>query len=216
MTRKDALRAEMPAASGLLLVISAPSGAGKTSLVNALVRGDSNIVVSVSHTTRPKRASETDGSDYHFVTQDRFEEMCAAGQFLEHAEVFGHFYGTAQPYVETHLRAGRDVLLEIDWQGARQVREHYVQAVSLFILPPSRQALAERLRKRGLDGEAVIAERTAKAVAEMSHHDEYDYLVVNDVFEQALSDIEGVVRAERQRTVRQRNRLGTLLRELLS
>jgi guanylate kinase len=212
MTRADS----DPAAPGLLLVISAPSGAGKTSLVNALVQRDANILVSVSHTTRPKRASETDGRDYHFVSRERFDAMRTAGEFLESADVFGHYYGTARPYVETHLEAGRDVLLEIDYQGARQVRTRYPQAVSLFILPPSRQSLVERLRKRGLDDDDVISARTAKAVTEMSHYGEYDYLVVNDVFEQALSDIEAIVRAERQRTPRKARRLGTLLAELLS
>jgi guanylate kinase len=206
----------MTSAPGLLLVISAPSGAGKTSLVNALVERDPNILVSVSHTTRPKRASEDDGSDYHFVSRERFESMRSAGDFLESAEVFGHFYGTARSYVETHLQAGRDLLLEIDWQGARQIRVQFTEAVSLFILPPSSQALIDRLRKRGLDDDDVIARRTAKAVAEMSHYGEYDFLVVNDVFDRALSDIESIVRSERQRTPRQQRRLGTLLNDLLS
>jgi guanylate kinase len=205
-----------PGAPGLLLVISAPSGAGKTSLVNALVQRDPNILVSVSHTTRPRRASEADGRDYHFVSRDEFEAMRGAGDFLESADVFGHCYGTSRSWVDNHLSAGRDVLLEIDYQGARQIRTQLPQAVSLFILPPSRPALVERLRKRGLDDESVIAARTAKAVTEMSHYDEYDYLVVNDAFDQALSDIEAVVRAERHRTERQQRRLGTLLRELLS
>ncbi len=204
------------AAPGLLLVISAPSGAGKTSLVNALVQRDRNILVSVSHTTRPKRASETDGSDYHFVSQAEFHTMRDAGEFLEFAEVFGHFYGTARSLVQSELQAGRDLLLEIDWQGAQQVRRHYPGAVSIFVLPPSRPALAERLRNRGQDDDAVIARRTAKAVTEMSHYGEYDYLLVNEDFERALSDMETIVAAERLRTPRQSTRLGTLLDELLS
>jgi guanylate kinase len=206
----------MSTTPGLLLVISAPSGAGKTSLVNALVGRDPNILVSVSHTTRARRASEQDAVDYHFVSRERFEAMRSAGEFVEYAEVFGNYYGTARSHVDNQLADGRDVLLEIDWQGAGQIRQHYPHAVSLFILPPSRAALIERLRKRGLDDESVIATRTEKAQTEMSHHDEYDYLIVNDDFERALSDIESIVRAERSRTSRQRGRLGTLIRELLS
>ncbi len=208
-----------PAASipnGLLIVISAPSGAGKTSLVNALVRDDPNIRVSVSHTTRPKRPGEEDGVHYHFVSRSTFARMQAAQDFVESAEVFGHFYGTSRKVLAAEIRAGHDLLLEIDWQGAQQVRKRFPEALSLFILPPSRQTLIDRLHKRGQDDEKVIAARTAKAVEEMSHHGEYDYLIVNDDFEQALSDIKTVVRAERLRTEPQRVRLGSLINDLLA
>jgi guanylate kinase len=206
--------ADVPA--GLLIVISAPSGAGKTSLVNALVRDDPNIRVSVSHTTRPKRPSENDGVHYHFVSRSEFARMQAAQDFVESAEVFGNYYGTSRQALAAELAAGHDLLLEIDWQGAQQVRQRFPEALTLFILPPSRETLIDRLHKRGQDDEAVIAKRTAKAVEEMSHHSEYDYLIVNDDFEQALSDIKTVVHAERLRTRQQRVRLRALLVELLS
>ncbi len=201
---------------GLLLVISAPSGAGKTSLVNALVAADANIRVSVSHTTRPKRSGETEGQHYHFVSHTEFAQQQAAGDFIESAEVFGNFYGTSKANLDTQLAVGHDLLLEIDWQGAQQVRARFPDAITLFVLPPSRQALLERLHKRGQDDAAVIARRTAKAVEEMSHHGEYDYLIVNDDFQRALSDIQQIIAAERLRLPRQRQRLAGLLTELLS
>lgn len=202
--------------TGLLIVVAAPSGAGKTSLVNALIARDSNIVLSISHTTRPRRPSEADGRDYHFVTQREFERMRAAREFLESAAVFGHRYGTSKAAVDAELGAGRDLILEIDWQGAQQVRERYRDAVSLFILPPSRAALIERLRRRGQDDPAVIAHRMAKAESEMSHYAEFDYLIVNDDFEHALGQLQAVVDAERLRTARHGPRLGFLLDDLLS
>jgi guanylate kinase len=204
------------AESGMLLVVSAPSGAGKTSLVNALVAGDSNIVVSVSHTTRPRRGAERDGEDYFFVDRAQFTQMCDAGAFLEHALVFGNHYGTSRRAVEQELARGRDVLLEIDWQGAQQIRRSFPSAISLFILPPSRDALRERLRLRGQDDDAAIRQRTTEAVAEMSHHHEYDYLLVNDRFDEAVADLTAIIRAERLRLGRQAKRHRRLLDDLLS
>jgi guanylate kinase len=202
--------------TGLLLVVSAPSGAGKTSLVNALVAKDANIVVSISHTTRQRRGSERDGDDYHFVDTAAFLSMRDAGEFLEYAQVFGNYYGTSRGAVEQQLTRGRDVLLEIDWQGAQQIRRAFPAAVSLFILPPSRATLHERLRRRGQDDEAAIAKRTTEAVAEMSHHGEYDYLIVNDRFDDAVADLSAIIRAERLRQGRQTRRHRLLLKDLLS
>ena len=201
---------------GLLIVVSAPSGAGKTSLVNALVERDPNIVVSISHTTRARRGTERDGVNYHFVDAAVFGAMRDAGAFLEHATVFGNSYGTSREQVERELAAGRDVLLEIDWQGAQQIRRSFPSAVSLFILPPSHAALDERLRRRGQDDAAAIAKRTAEAELEMSHYAEYDYLIVNDRFDDAIADLLAIVRAERLRTGRQTQRRRALLADLLS
>jgi len=206
----------MSTARGLLLVVSAPSGAGKTSLVAALLQQDANLRVSVSHTTRARRPREVDGSDYHFIDADRFAAMESGDEFLEHAEVFGNRYGTSKRSIETHLRRGHDVVLEIDWQGAQQVRSRYPDAVSIFLLPPSRAALVERLRNRGQDDVSAIRSRTREAVSEMSHYGEYDYLVVNELFETALADLAAIVRVERLRQHRQRERLGPLVAELLS
>jgi guanylate kinase len=201
---------------GLLLVVSAPSGAGKTSLVNALVSSDDNITVSVSHTTRARRGNERDGEDYFFVDAAQFAAMRDAGAFLEHATVFGNNYGTSRDAVQRELAAGRDVLLEIDWQGAQQIRRTFPSAVSLFILPPSHDALRERLRRRGQDDDDAIRKRTAEAVIEMSHHAEYDYVIVNDRFDDAVSDLKAIIRAERLRTGRQVSRRRALLDDLLS
>jgi len=201
---------------GMLLVVSAPSGAGKTSLVNALVASDPNIVVSVSHTTRARRGSERDGEDYFFIDAPEFAQMLDAGEFLEHALVFGNNYGTSRGVVEQELSCGHDVLLEIDWQGAQQIRHVFPSAISLFILPPSRDALRERLRRRGQDDEAAIRKRTTEAVAEMSHHHEYDYLIVNDRFDDAVADLVAIIRAERLRLPRQAKRHERLLEDLLS
>jgi len=203
-------------ASGLLLVVSAPSGAGKTSLVNALVEADPNIVVSVSHTTRARRGAERNGKEYFFVEPAEFARMRDAGEFLEHARVFGNNYGTSREGVERQLAHGRDVLLEIDWQGAQQIRAAFPSAVSLFILPPSRDALRERLRGRGHDDDETIRKRTTEAVVEMSHHHEYDYVVVNDRFDDAVADLIAIIRAERLRLPRQAKRYARLLESLLS
>jgi guanylate kinase len=202
--------------SGLLIVVSAPSGAGKTSLVNALVGSDANIVVSVSHTTRPQRGNERDGEDYFFVDTATFEAMRDAGEFFEHALVFDNYYGTSRAAVEQQRARGRDVLLEIDWQGAQQIRQEFPAAVSLFILPPSRVTLRQRLKQRGQDDDSAIARRSAAAVAEMAHYREYDYLVVNDRFDEAVADLQAIVRAERLRQTRQAPRYRKLLAELLS
>ena len=205
-----------PVEPGLLLVVSAPSGAGKSSLVNALVTNDHNITVSVSHTTRARRGNERDGEDYFFIDHTQFAAMVVADAFLEHATVFGNAYGTSRATVERELAAGRDVILEIDWQGAQQIRRSFPSAVSLFVLPPSHQALTERLQRRGQDNDDAIRKRTAEAVVEMSHHGEYDYLVVNDRFDDAVADLKAIIRAERLRTPRQLRRRRQLLDDLLS
>jgi len=200
---------------GNLFIVSAPSGAGKTSLVRALMERDPDIAFSVSHTTRPPRPGEVDGRDYHFVDAGTFERMIEAGGFLEYARVFDHYYGTARSEVESLLAAGKDVFLDIDWQGARQVRAAWPGTVSIFVLPPSREVLEARLRGRGTDSEEVIARRMAQAVAEAGHYAEYDYLIVNDVFETALADLSAIVHAVRLREPRQARRHAALLRDLL-
>jgi guanylate kinase len=174
---------------GQLFVISAPSGAGKTSLVRALLEARPNLVVSVSHTTRSPRALEVEGRDYHFVTPGQFHELVAQEAFLEHASVFDNFYGTGRAQIEAKLKEGKDVLLEIDWQGARQVRLAMSGCKSIFILPPSRIALEQRLRERRTDSPATIARRLADASADMSHYREFDFVVINDHFERAQRDL---------------------------
>jgi guanylate kinase len=203
-------------ATGTLFIVSAPSGAGKTSLVQALVAATSDLVVSVSHTTRARRPGEQDGVNYHFVDAARFEAMIAAGDFLEHAQVFGNRYGTARETVEKELTAGRDVVLEIDWQGAQQVRTLVPAAQSIFVLPPSRAELEQRLRNRGTDSEATIRARMDEAVAEMSHYGEYDYLVINDDFQRAVGDLQAVVRACRLRQAIQQARQAVRLTEIMA
>ena len=176
-----------------LYVISAPSGAGKTSLVKALLAARPELAVSVSHTTRKPRPNEADGREYHFVTKERFAALVAEGAFLEHASVFDNFYGTGRAQVQAQLEAGRNVLLEIDWQGARQVRAAMPGCVSVFILPPSRPELERRLRSRGTDSDAVIARRLADAAADMSHAPEADYIVVNDRFDDAVAALGHII-----------------------
>ena len=190
-------------ASGDLYLVSAPSGAGKTSLVAALQSSESGLQVSVSHTTRPRRDSEVDGVNYHFVSEKDFVAMIDADAFLEHARVFDRRYGTARESVESYLAVGNDVILEIDWQGASQVREHHPGCIGIFILPPSRESLVERLHGRAQDSEEVIARRMRDTIAEMSHYREFDYLVINDDFDVALSDLRGIVRSRRLRRERQ-------------
>ncbi|RFA31169.1 guanylate kinase [Alkalilimnicola ehrlichii] len=202
--------------TGTLYIISAPSGAGKTSLVSALVEAWPNLAVSVSHTTRSRRPGEVDGEHYHFVDVERFQRMVAEAAFLEHASVFGNYYGTSQPAVEARLSQDVDVILEIDWQGARQVRAAMPDSVSIFILPPSRNELEARLRARGQDSDEVIASRMREAVSEMSHYGEYDYLVVNDRFDQALADLSAIVRARRLRCAAQSQRMKDVLRDILA
>lgn len=201
--------------TGVLFVVSAPSGAGKTSLLRALIPTDDRLRLSVSHTTRPPRPGEQDGVHYHFVERARFEAMVGEGAFLEHAQVFDNLYGTAERSVRDQLAAGHDVVLEIDWQGARQVRARFPEAVTVFIAPPSVAALRERLSGRGQDGPEVIERRMRDARSELSHYGEYDYLVVNDLFEQALADLRAIVAAERLRLPRQAEVLGATLAAML-
>jgi guanylate kinase len=188
---------------GQLILVSAPSGAGKTSLVNAALQQDDNLVVSISHTTRDVRAGEADGVNYHFVSATRFNNMIAADEFLEHAKVFDHHYGTALAQVDALRANSRDVVLEIDWQGADQVRLHRPDALSIFVLPPSVEVLRERLRSRGRDSEASMDRRLAEAQLEISQAPRYQYIVVNDDFEQALADILAIIRAARSVAPRQ-------------
>ncbi|MCC7463950.1 MAG: guanylate kinase [Gammaproteobacteria bacterium] len=183
----------MTSCTARLWVISAPSGAGKTSLVRALLAARPNLAVSVSHTTRRQRPTEVDGRDYHFIDVPRFEAMVAAGAFVEHARVFDNCYGTGREQLAAQLAAGRDVVLEIDWQGARQVRAALPGCVSIFILPPTRAALAQRLQGRGTDSPGIIARRLADAVADMSHWGEFDYVVVNDRFEPAVAELAAIL-----------------------
>lgn len=182
---------------GRLYVVAAPSGAGKTSLVKALMEREPAIRFSVSYTTRDPRANEVDGRDYHFVTQEKFQDMVARHEFLEHAKVFDNFYGTGLCAVQSELQGGRLLLLEIDWQGARQVRARLPVARSIFILPPTRRALEERLRARSTDTEAVIQRRLKDATEDLAHWNEFDYVVVNDQFERALADLQAIVQQQR-------------------
>ena len=200
---------------GTLFIVAAPSGAGKSSIVNACLARDRNICLSVSFTSRPPRPGERDGEHYHFVSAERFEAMIAAGDFFEYAQVHGDWKGTARQSVEPQLAAGRDVLLEIDWQGARQVRAMVPEAVGVFILPPSRAALDERMRKRGQDSEEVMARRLAAAREEMSHYDEFDYVIVNEVFDTAVDEMCAVFTASRLRREAQARRHRDLIAALL-
>jgi len=202
-------------ASGTLYIVSAPSGAGKTSLLKVLLEDADGIGVSVSHTTRAMRPGEQEGVHYHFVDESVFKQMIAQGDFLEYAQVFDHYYGTSQAAVMAQLASGQDVILEIDWQGARQIRERFADAVGIFILPPSKVALRERLTGRGQDDEAIIARRMQDAEAEMSHYGEFDYVVVNDNFDTAVADLQAVISSQRLRIERQRVSLQHLLADLL-
>jgi guanylate kinase len=201
---------------GRLFVIAAPSGAGKTSLVKALLASEPRLRLSVSHTTRKRRPTEQDGVEYHFVSVPQFEQLVARGEFLEHAQVFDNFYGTARGFVEEQLRQGYDVILEIDWQGAQQVRRAVPQCVSIFILPPSRRALAERLSRRATDSAETIARRLREATADMSHYREFDYVIVNDDFAHAVSDLRRIVAGRAEDLTSARPALAPLLAELLA
>ena len=183
--------------SGNLFIVCAPSGAGKTTLVDALLKADSGIRLSVSYTTREPRAGEVDGREYHFVSQEKFQEMSAAGAFLESALVHGNYYGTSQPWINDQRAAGADILLEIDWQGAAQVRKMMPDAIGIFILPPSFEALVSRLNKRAQDPPDVIARRIAGAREEISHVSEFKYVIINDKFDEAVKDLVSIVRARR-------------------
>lgn len=200
---------------GTLYIVAAPSGAGKSSIVNAVLARDPNISLSISFTSRQPRPGERHAEHYHFIDAAEFEAMVAAGDFFEHALVHGDWKGTARQSVEPQLNAGRDVLLEIDWQGARQVRSKIPDAVSVFILPPSRAALEERMRKRGQDSEAVIAQRLAAAREEMSHYGEFDYVIVNEVFETAVAEMCSIFTASRLRKDAQVARHARLITSLL-
>ena len=198
---------------GVLYIVSAPSGAGKTSLVKALLKTAPAIRLSVSYTTRSPRPGETDGRDYHFVNRERFEIMLAAGEFLEHAEVYGNYYGTSKGSISRDLNAGHDVLLEIDWQGAEQVRQHFPQSASIFILPPSFNALRTRLAGRGQDSDEVIERRLAAAAHDVAHAEAFDYIIVNDDFDHALQDLVAITRSIRLEAARQLKRHTALFEE---
>ena len=200
---------------GRLYVVSAPSGAGKTSLVKALMEREPRIRFSVSYTTRAPRQTEVDGRDYHFVTKERFTEMVERGEFLEHAQVFDNYYGTGVNAVQEALARGEQLLLEIDWQGARQVRTRLPEALSVFILPPSRDALEERLRTRSTDSQAVIERRLRDAAEDLTHWAEFDYAVINDRFDQALEDLQAIVAGRGQRLAAQRPEIARLAAQLL-
>ena len=201
---------------GTLFIVAAPSGAGKSSLVNACLARDPNIALSISFTSRAPRPGERHAQHYHFISADEFQRMIDAGDFFEHALVHGDLKGTARQSVEPLLAAGRDVLLEIDWQGARQVRAKVPDAVGVFILPPSRAALEERMRKRGQDSEEVIARRLAAAREEMSHYGEFDYVVVNEDFEVAVAEMCSIFTASRLRREAQAQRHAALIEGLLA
>ncbi len=206
----------MAITTGTLYIISAPSGAGKTSLVKALIDSEPQIRVSVSHTTRAMRPGEAEGVNYHFVGREQFLAMIDNSELLEHAEVFGNLYGTSQAWVEQTLLEGFDLILEIDWQGAQQVRRLMPQSRSIFILPPTQEALRHRLTNRGQDSGEIIEQRMREAVSEMSHYVEYDYLLINDDFAHALSDLKAIFRANQLLQSPQQQRHCGLLSELLA
>lgn len=182
---------------GCLFIVSAPSGTGKTSLVRALLEIDPCLKLSISHTSRPQRSKEIDGQDYHFVSEDKFRELAAQGEFLESAEVYGNFYGTSQKWIRTAIAKGHDILLEIDCQGAKQVRQIFPQAATIFILPPSLETLAARLRKRAQDDPVVIQRRLAATREEVAYIRDFDYIIVNNELDKAIQDLVCIVRAER-------------------
>lgn len=199
---------------GCLFVISAPSGAGKTSLVKALIQSDLDLNLSISHTTRPPRSEEVNGRDYHFVSKDAFQQMLANGEFLENAEVYGNCYGTSQKWINETVASGQDILLEIDCQGAKQVRQIFPQSVGIFILPPSADALATRLKTRAQDNAAVIQMRLAAAREEISHIGEFDYVIINNRLEDALSELICIIKAERLKKDRQLMKFHSLIAQL--
>jgi guanylate kinase len=206
----------MPIEAGTLFIVAAPSGAGKSTLVNALLQREPSISLSISHTTRPPRVGEQDGRHYFFIERGAFERQIAAGTFLEYAQVHGNFYGTSLAMVQALLDQGRDVLLEIDWQGAAQIRRAKPDCVSVFILPPSRAELERRLRGRGSDAPEVIERRLLNSREEIGHAHEFDYIVVNDNFEDALADLQAIVRAVRLRSSLQWQRHEALIAQLLA
>ena len=200
---------------GTLYIISAPSGAGKTSLVRELLARSPDLTLSVSHTTRQIRPGEENGVHYHFVAPEQFQSMIAANEFLEYARVFDNYYGTSRAAALERMQRGQDVILEIDWRGARQTRRLFPEAVTIFILPPSREVLEKRLRARAQDSEAVIARRMQEARSDISHYKEYDYLLVNDDFQKALADLQSIIRTRNLRREAQEKVLRSLLSSLL-
>jgi len=200
---------------GSLYVIAAPSGAGKTSLVSSLVQSIGELTISVSYTTRAPRPGDEDGVNYHFVSEETFQEMIAKDDFLEYATVYGNYYGTSKQWVRDKMQQGMGVILEIDWQGARLIRQQFPDVVTIFIIPPSTQTLRERLERRQTDSQEVIDKRMKLAQAEMSHFHEFDYLVVNDDFGQAVTELKNIVKAQRLRTVVRQRALSSLLEDLL-
>jgi guanylate kinase len=205
----------MQGKEGKLFVIAAPSGAGKTSLVREVMKRMPELRFSISYTTRPRRATERDEHDYFFVDKPTFQDMIGRGEFLEHAQVFDNFYGTSKPQVQKMLDAGDNVLLEIDWQGAQQIRRAMPQAISVFILPPSRAELERRLRDRKTDSDEVIARRLRDSIVDMSHWNEFDYVVVNDEFERAVTDLQAILSDRGEELRRDRSGLRTLIPALL-
>ena len=203
-------------AKGTLYIISAASGAGKTSLISAVLDQVDDLVVSVSHTTRAPREGEVDGVNYHFVDQQRFETMIEASEFFESARVFGNMYGTSSQHIQEQLQAGKDVILEIDWQGARQIRTLMADCRSIFIVPPTTEALRERLESRGQDDSEIIDRRMREAISEMSHYVEFDYLIINDDFEQAKTELAAIIVGNRMLHMQQQNKHEQLLIKLLA
>lgn len=201
---------------GTLFIISAPSGAGKTSLVKALLENDPQIQVSISYTTRNPRPQEMNGIDYHFVTLLEFQAMLEKNTFLEYAKVFDNYYGTSQIWLEQQLNEGKDIILEIDWQGAQQVRAKMPTAVSIFILPPSKNTLEQRLRNRAQDSEEIIARRLKDAVYDMSHYSEFDYVVINDNFNIAFNELQNIIKSQRLRLENQHRRFKEQINQLIS
>lgn len=200
---------------GNLYIVAAPSGTGKTTLVHQLLKADQGIRLSISYTTRGPRPGEENGREYHFVGVPEFRTMISHGDFLEWAEVHGNFYGTSKAWIAGEMASGRDVLLEIDWQGAQQVRQHFPEAIGIFIMPPSLEELERRLRGRGTDADDVILRRLAAAQAEMRHVGEFDYVIINDELQQALTDLLSVVRASRLAVATQQKRFADLFARMI-
>ncbi len=206
----------MSESPGTLFIVAAPSGGGKTSLVRQLLASLDKIAVSISHTTRKKRPAERDGFDYFFIDEPSFARMVTAGEFVEHAEVFNHHYGTSAVQINERLQAGMDIVLDIDWQGAQQIKKDFADAVSIFIIPPSLAVLKDRLQQRAQDDEQTIALRMREACAELSHYAEFDYLIVNDDFDKAANELRSIVVAHRLSLARQSKQQGQLLSFMLS